>query len=86
MEKDPNRRIYEVMKNMSYLTQVGLSIATPIVLCILGAVWLQNRFGLGGWVLILGILLGVGGGISSLFQLYRMALKDPKKQDGKGEK
>lgn len=42
-----------------WLTQLGISVAVPLALCILGAVWLRNRFGLGAWVLILGIGLGL---------------------------
>lgn len=41
-----------------WLTQLGISVAVPPALCILGAVWLRNRFGLGLWVLILGIAVG----------------------------
>lgn len=42
-----------------WLTQLGISVAVPLALCVLGAVWLRNRFGLGSWVLILGIGLGL---------------------------
>ena len=34
---------------LSWMTQFGLSVAVPLVGCILLAVWLQGRFGLGGW-------------------------------------
>lgn len=62
-----NRGFIKAATWLSYLTQLGLSIATPIVLCILLATWLQNRFALGHWVTLLGIILGVGGGVVSLF-------------------
>ena len=42
-----------------WLTQLGISVAVPPALCILGAVWLRNRFGLGAWILIVGIVLGL---------------------------
>ncbi len=41
-----------------WLTQLGLSVAVPPVLCTWGALWLRNRFSLGPWVLFLGIGLG----------------------------
>lgn len=50
------------MKNLGllvWLTQLGLSVAIPPAVFILLAVWLRDRFGLGAWVLIVGILLGV---------------------------
>ena len=41
-----------------WLTQLGLSVALPPAGFILLAVWLQNRYSWGGWVLWVGILLG----------------------------
>lgn len=57
------------MKNLrflAWLTQFGFSVVSPLVLCLLLALWLRNRFSLGGWVVVLGIFLGVGGAISGL--------------------
>lgn len=50
------------MKNVGllvWLTQLGLSVAVPPAVFILLAVWLRNRFGLGTWVLIVGICVGI---------------------------
>jgi hypothetical protein len=50
------------MKNLqllTWLTQLGLSTAIPLAGFVLLAVWLRNRFGLGSWVLFIGIGLGV---------------------------
>lgn len=50
------------MKNMNllvWLTQLGLSVALPPLGFILLAVWLRDRFGLGSWVMILGVIVGV---------------------------
>ena len=41
-----------------WLTQLGISVAVPLALCTLGAVWLRDRFQLGSWILVLGIGLG----------------------------
>ncbi|MDD3430284.1 MAG: AtpZ/AtpI family protein [Oscillospiraceae bacterium] len=62
-----NRSFFKAVTWLSYLTQLGLSIAAPILLCILAASWLQTRFALGYWVMLVAIVLGVGGGIVSLF-------------------
>ena len=51
----------EVAWGMSIFTQLGVSVATPLVVLIGGAWWLQNRFDLGVWVLVLGIVLGIVG-------------------------
>ena len=54
------------LRHISMLAQLGFSIATPLVLCIFGGRWLQNRFSMGAWILAVGVLLGVGGAISGL--------------------
>ena len=44
---------------LTWLTQLGLSTAVPLAGFVLLAVWLRNRFGLGIWVLFVGIGLGL---------------------------
>ena len=62
------------MKNLNmlvWLTQVGLSVAGPLVGFILLALWLQQRFDLGVWVLVIGIVLGISGAIDG----FRVSIK-----------
>jgi len=50
------------MKNVSllvWLTQLGLSVAIPPAAFIFLAVWLRNRFELGVWVIVAGVLVGI---------------------------
>ena len=59
------------MKNLqllTWLTQLGLSTAVPLAGFILLAVWLKNRFGLGTWVLFVGIVLGVFSAIDGFYK------------------
>ncbi len=44
---------------LTWLTQLGLGTAVPLAGFVLLAVWLQNRFALGSWVLFVGIGLGL---------------------------
>ncbi len=39
------------VRELVWLTQLGFSIVCPLVLCLFGAIWLRDRFGLGNWVL-----------------------------------
>ena len=68
------------LRHIVMLTQFGLSVALPLVLCVLLARYLMLRFSLGGWVMILGILLGIGGAVSGLAkglkQMQREAERD----------
>ena len=74
------------MKDLSllvWLSQLGLSVAIPPAIFILSAVWLRSRFGLGQWIIWVGIALGlycaITGLISSLRTLSRVSRG--KKQD-----
>lgn len=53
------------LRELVWLTQLGFSIISPLLLCLLGAVWLRNRFGLGGWIVVLGLFFGLGGALSA---------------------
>lgn len=68
------------MKLLIWLTQLGLSVAAPLGGFILLAVWLQNRFSWGNWVIIVGAVLGilcaVEGLLTSLKTMKQMAQKD----------
>ena len=74
------------MKDMSmlvWLTQVGISVAAPPVVFILGALWLRSRFGVGDWciwvALVLGIACAVSGFRQTLHLMDRMAHKNARK-------
>ena len=63
------------------ITQFGLSVIIPIVLCTVGAVWLKDRFSLGEWVVIAGILVGVGSGFCSMYNFYKIVMENKNKKD-----
>ena len=60
------KNLYQITRHLVWLTQFGLSVALPPVLFLLGAVWLKNEFALGGWVVLVGLLLGLAGSVGSL--------------------
>jgi len=75
------------MKNMNlliWLTQLGISVAAPLGGFIFLGVWLRSRFGLGVWVVLAGIAVGIVCAIDglrvSLRAMERMA-KDPKGEE-----
>ena len=62
------------MKNpnlLVWLTQLGISVAGPLAGFILLAVWLRQRFALGVWVILLGIVLGIAGAVDG----FRVSIK-----------
>lgn len=74
------------MKNLNmliWLTQLGLSVAGPLTGFLLLAVWLRQRFALGTWVLIIGIIFGISGAVDG----FRISMKAMEQMaEGKPEK
>lgn len=56
--------LYDVARHLVWLTQFGLSVVVPPTLCIAGSVWLRHRFTLGGWVVAVGVVVGVLAAVS----------------------
>lgn len=56
---------------LTWLTQLGLYVALPLVGFVLLAVWLQDQFGWGDWVLWVGIVLGLVSAVDG----FRQSLK-----------
>ena len=71
------------MRLLTWLTQLGMSVVAPLVLCIWLGVFLRGQFGLGDWVVFLGVLMGAGSAFSgfkhSLQLMRREAEADKKK-------
>lgn len=61
----------EIAKPLIWLTELALSAAVPLFLFVYGAIWLRDRYGLGAWVLVLGILLGLTSAFSGLRSAFR---------------
>ena len=73
------------MKNLTLLTwvtQLGLSVAVPPAGFLLLALWLRNSCGWGNWVLWVGIVLGLIGAIQGLITgleaMRRMSAEEKK--------
>lgn len=71
----------EVIQNLAMITQLGISMLAPVVLCVFVGYWLDERF---GWntvipLLLLGIL--AGGRNCYLLVLRLVKGKEDKKHD-----
>lgn len=65
----------EILKALAMLTQFGLQILVPVASCIILAGWAQRAYQLGNWVILLGIVLGVGAGVSNLMSIIKKMTK-----------
>ena len=76
MSEKPKGHMY---RNLLYLTQFGLNLALPPALCLWLAGWLQEKFQLGSWVMIVGIVLGGGVMLSNFVEFCRLFARRAKK-------
>ena len=86
------------MKNLSLLmwfSQLGISVAVPLGGAVWLSVWLYQRFQLGAWVIVVGVIIGLYGAIdglrTSLKTMNRLAQQSDnknqrKEQDGREQK
>ena len=75
--------MFKDLKAIVWLTQLGLSVAMPLLIFVFGSVWLRNRFALGAWVVIVGVVFGIYGAVDGLrYSLKAMdAVTGGKKKD-----
>ena len=52
------------------LTQVGISVAVPVILCIWVSGYLCRKYGIGSWLVILGAILGAAAGFFKSFKAF----------------
>ena len=71
----------DALKNITLITQFGLSLITPVLLCI-GLCWfLCNRYQIGGWVYILGFFFGIGASFMTAYKFYLAEMNRQKKEE-----
>ena len=74
-------RPLELLKKAVALTQVLVTIATPILLCVVGGLWLTKRFSWPDWVMAVFILLGVASALWNFWKWLHPFLKKSKKDE-----
>ena len=65
-----------VWYHLSLLSQLAISMLTPVLMMIYLCLWLKNRFALGNWVIIAGMILGIGSGLSTVWIYLKKSIKD----------
>ena len=52
------------------IIQLGLTLVIPLLACLYFCYWLCENVGVGGWVYIPGLILGLGAGAMTYYKLY----------------
>lgn len=74
-------KTFNTIKHISFLTQFGLSVITPLLLCIFLGVWLKNKFGLGDWIVFTAIIIGLISAFYSAASVFVYIFKEAKKSE-----
>ena len=72
---------YKLLENLVWLTQLGLSMMMPLLLCLGGCWWLTNHTAVGGWIYAPGVFFGIAAGAVSFRQFSRYMLRKIKKDN-----
>ncbi len=80
MWKRKNRLNSELLKYISLITQLGLTVISSILIFLVGALYLEKKFQTDGVLILVGILIGVAAGVFAAYKLLKKNLeKDDKK-------
>lgn len=80
MKREELRNIF---KNVALLSQLGLSIIMPILICIGICAFLTNRLSVGSWIYILGFVFGLGASFMTVYKFYLAETNKSKKEEKK---
>ena len=73
----------DIIRNLTMLSQFGLSFITPLLLCLLICWWLTAHLGIGEWVFLPGFFFGLGGSFTVAYKLYLSVTGHQKKEKEK---
>ena len=73
----------EIVRQISLLGQLGLSIIMPLLMCIALCWYLTTYRNVGLWVYIPGFFLGLGGSAMTVYKFYLSETRKSKKEEKK---
>lgn len=69
----------EMFQAINSITQLGLTVIISFLLWIFIAMWVKDKFNLGNYVMLIGILLGLSSAVLSFIKFCRLI--SPKEKD-----
>lgn len=76
----------DLAKNMTMVTQFGLSFIMPLLLCIAICWFICDKFSVGGWIYIPGFFFGLGASCMTAYKFYVSVMAGEKKESAKKKK
>ncbi len=71
-----------ILRQVTLLGQLGLSLAAPLLLCLFACYGLNSRLGVGAWIYIPGFFFGLGGSFAGAYRIYTAQTRDSEKAKG----
>ncbi|MCR5323700.1 MAG: AtpZ/AtpI family protein [Lachnospiraceae bacterium] len=68
--EEKRKQMREALRHLTFLSQFGLSLVIPLLMCLFLCYWLTTRFGFGGWIYIPGFILGLGSSCMTAWKFY----------------
>ena len=62
----------EIFQALNSITQLGLSVIISFLLWIFIAMWVRDKFNLGNFVMLIGVLLGLGSAVLSFVKFCKL--------------
>lgn len=75
MWKKKNQLNNELLKYISLITQLGLTIISSILIFLVGAIYLEKKFQTEGVLILAGVLIGVAVGVFAAYKLLKKTLE-----------
>ena len=66
---------HSLAKALAWLTQLGINMISPLIICIIAALWLKNKFNLSNSIVVVAIIIGAASGYMSLIKFIREVKK-----------
>ena len=73
------KKYMNVLRLIASFGQLGFTLITPPVVMALLGWWLQSRFGLGTWVMLVAIVIGLFTSATSAWKFYLQVVGKEKK-------
>ena len=65
----------ELIKYISLITQLGLTVISSILIFLVGAIYLEKKYQTDGILILIGVLVGVAVGVLSAYKLLKRYLE-----------
>ena len=65
----------ELIKYISLVTQLGLTVIGSILIALVGAIYLEKKFQTDGILILIGVLIGVAAGVLAAYKLLKKYLE-----------